>query len=104
MRAQTSTNIREAALAGGYPAGYWTQTSTGVITPLDQVLAGAIERYTQQYEAATAGIPKGYQTIVRTDYRDKMDDAFYKIQGKIALFHTSQAQTPRKAAQKKNPK
>ena len=41
-----------------------------------------------------------YQTIIRTEYRDNDDAAFYKIQGKIALFRTMQIQTPTNAAQK----
>ena len=45
-------------------------------------------------------MPQVYQTIIHTEYRDKDDAAFYKIQGEISLFRTMQIQTPTKAAQK----
>ena len=63
-----------------------------------------MECYARQYEAATAGIPKTYQMIVNTEYKDKPDVANEKIQGEIALFRSAQAQTPRKIAQKDAPK
>ena len=57
-------------------------------------------QYIQQYREATAGMPTAYHIIIRTDYIDKAEDAYHKIQGKIALFRTMQAQTPAKLALK----
>ena len=67
---------------------------------LDQKVEAAMGQYTQQYREATAGMPNVYHTIICTDYMDKTEDAFYKIQGKIALVRTMKAQTPAKPAQK----
>ena len=73
---------------------------TEITIMLDQKVEAAMRQYTQQYREATAGMPNVYHTIIRTDYMDKTEDAFYKIQGKIALVRTMKAQTPAKPAQK----
>ena len=74
--------------------------STEISILLNQRVEAAMGQFTQQYREATAEMPIVYHTILRTDYHDNADAAFYKVQGKIALFRTMQAQTPPKAALK----
>ena len=100
MWTHTITIVREVALAGGYTASLWPNVSTEISILLDQRVEDAMGQFTQQYSEVTAGIPIVYHTILRTDYHDRADAAFYKLPGKIALFHTMQAQPPPKAALK----
>ena len=61
-------------------------------------------QYMQEYESLTTAIPLVYQSLVRAEYKDIETDSFHKIQGKIAIFKTLQAQAPTKMATKEAPK
>ena len=51
-----------------------------------------------------AATPLVYQPLVRAEYKENETDAFHKLQGKIAIFKTLQAQTPTKMGTKEAPK
>ena len=99
LMTQLTTILKETMINNG-GADSWNQSTENITGLLTQTLDDATRQYQQHYGDATGNMPQVYQTIIRMEYRDKDDAAFYKIQGKIALFRKMQVQTPTKAAQK----
>ena len=82
----------------------WNHVEMNIREQLEHSMENSTVQYMQHYESATPTIPQVYQPLIRAEYKDNETDAFHKIQGKIAIFKTLQAQTPTKAATKDAPK